>query len=42
MAGNQPAPIGKMNRLARVIAVVPVMAGADLKVWIGLCKLQGA
>jgi hypothetical protein len=44
MASEQPALIGKMNRLARVIKVVAVIAGvfllasAGVWVWIGLHK----
>jgi hypothetical protein len=44
MASEQPALIGKMNRLAQVIKVVAVIAGvfllasAGIWVWIGLHK----
>jgi hypothetical protein len=44
MAGEQPALIGKMNRLARVIKVAAVTAGvfllasAGVWAWIGLYK----
>jgi hypothetical protein len=44
MASEQPALLGKMNRLARVITVAAVLSGVSLLasaaiwVWIGLYK----